>query len=248
MAYTLATWAFGSVDAFNSYANAQAKTLGLTSVSINDPSGLDVGTVGSAKDMVLLGINALANPTIAGIVQQESAVIPVAGTIHNYNVMLGKEGNIGVKTGNNAEDQGAFLFAAKRIIKNTDTTVVGAIIDAPNLVNALNDSLPVVTSGDAGYDNIFAVGNNQIIGTFSVPWQGKVKAVSAAGASFYTWKQTSLSAQASEQKVTNNATKGYKTGTVNAINTLNKDTKQVDVVLDESITKPGLWWRIEHVF
>jgi D-alanyl-D-alanine carboxypeptidase (penicillin-binding protein 5/6) len=128
MAVTLARWAFGSVEAFNTYANGYAKQLGLTSVHMTDPSGYDVTTVASAHDLTVLGSLAMLNPVLAEIVAQPSAKIPVQGTITNYNFQLGDNGNVGIKTGNNDGDKGAFLFAHKQSIDGQEVIVVGTIM------------------------------------------------------------------------------------------------------------------------
>jgi D-alanyl-D-alanine carboxypeptidase (penicillin-binding protein 5/6) len=90
MADTLARWAFGSVDAYNKYANNYAKQLGLSSVRVTDPSGYDVTTVASAHDLTVLGSLAMMNPVFAEIVAQPSAKIPVQGTIYTVSVKLAK--------------------------------------------------------------------------------------------------------------------------------------------------------------
>jgi D-alanyl-D-alanine carboxypeptidase (penicillin-binding protein 5/6) len=77
-----------------------------------DPSGLDKGTVSTAPDQLLLAEVAMRIPAFAELVAQKSAVIPVAGSIHNYNTLLGRDGVVGIKTGSTLAAGGCLMFAA----------------------------------------------------------------------------------------------------------------------------------------
>ena len=71
IAETLASWAFGSIDAYNTYANSFAKNLGMTDTTITDPSGFLGTTISTPSDLVILGEAALANPVVAQIVERD---------------------------------------------------------------------------------------------------------------------------------------------------------------------------------
>src|SRR5882672_4752534 len=107
VADTLAIWAFGSLKAYKAQATQLVEELGLTQTTIgDDASGYSPSTVSTAPDLVQLGEAALQNPVVAQIVRQHSAVLPVAGTVTNADTLLGTNGIIGIKVGNNNQDRG----------------------------------------------------------------------------------------------------------------------------------------------
>jgi D-alanyl-D-alanine carboxypeptidase len=79
--------------------NAAARSLGMTHTRYTDPSGYDDATVSTAADQVRIVDRAMRLPVFASIVATPSATLPVAGTVHNTNTLLGHNGFVGVKTG-----------------------------------------------------------------------------------------------------------------------------------------------------
>jgi hypothetical protein len=60
-----------------------------------------------------------------------SATLPVAGTVHNTNTLLGHNDFVGVKTGSTAAAGGCFAFRAIRWIDGKRTTITGAVLGQP---------------------------------------------------------------------------------------------------------------------
>lgn len=252
IAETLARWAFGSIDAYTTYANNYATSLGLDSVKITDPSGFLPSTVASANDLTILGITALKNPVIADIASQPSATLPVAGVVQNVNFLLGSSGTIGIKTGNNDQDLGAYLFAAKQTVGTQTITVVGAIMDGPNLPTVLRASLPLINSTVSNFVSLEAVDAHHQVGTYHVPWQGDVAVQTKSSLGLTLWKgerldkQIILTDSVADGRTDSHA--GSRAGLV-AVKTLPRDTLQtVPVELRTNIEQPSLWWRLTHVF
>ncbi|GAB3796128.1 D-alanyl-D-alanine carboxypeptidase family protein [Micromonospora zhanjiangensis] len=131
IARILATWDAGSIEAFVEKMNNTAKELGMTGTRYTDPSGLDPQTVSTVRDQVILAGKAMALPAFAEISKQKQATIPVAGTVTNYNELLGKDGVVGIKTGSTDEAGGCFVFAAVYTVGGRKVTVVGAVFGAP---------------------------------------------------------------------------------------------------------------------
>ena len=99
IAAVLARWDAGSADRFVARMNATARSLGMTHTRYTDPSGYDDATVSTAADQVRIVDRAMRLPVFASIVATPSATLPVAGTVHNTNRLLGHNGFVGVKTG-----------------------------------------------------------------------------------------------------------------------------------------------------
>jgi len=131
IAAALARWDAGSLDRFVARMNATARSLGMTHTRYTDPSGYDDATVSTAADQVRLVDRAMRLPVFAHIVAEPSATLPVAGTVHNTNTLLGRDGFVGVKTGSTAAAGGCFAFRAIRWIDGKRTTITGVVLGQP---------------------------------------------------------------------------------------------------------------------
>jgi D-alanyl-D-alanine carboxypeptidase len=131
IAAILAQWHSGSQDRFVARMNATARSLGMTHTRYTDPSGYDDSTVSTAADQVRLVDRAMRLPVFASIVATPSATLPVAGTVHNTNTLLGHNGFVGVKTGSTDAAGGCFAFRAIRWIDGKRTTITGVVLGQP---------------------------------------------------------------------------------------------------------------------
>lgn len=242
MADSLARWAFGSTDAYVTYANSHIKDLGLTQTTVGGPSGFSAYTTSTANDLVRLGIQALANPVIAQIVNQQSAVVPVAGEIHNVNWLLGADGVNGIKTGNTDQAGGCFLFSAKHSVNGQDITLVGAVMGAPDLNQAIKDAKPILESADSGFQKITAIKKGQILGSYTADWGATAQAVAANDVSLYVWRGQAITASLSLNNINGNTATDSAVGGLQI--TANGQTASMQALLNQKFAKPSLTWRI----
>jgi serine-type D-Ala-D-Ala carboxypeptidase (penicillin-binding protein 5/6) len=128
IAAVLARWVAGSEVRFVARMNATARSLGMTRTRYTDPSGYDDATVSTAADQVRIVDRAMRLPVFASIVGTPSATLPVAGTVHNTNTLLGHDGFVGVKTGSTAAAGGCFAFRAIRWIDGKRTSIIGVVL------------------------------------------------------------------------------------------------------------------------
>jgi serine-type D-Ala-D-Ala carboxypeptidase (penicillin-binding protein 5/6) len=150
IAAVLARWDAGSVDRFLGRMNAVARSLGMTHTRYTDPSGYDDATVSTAADQVRIVVRAMRLPVFASIVATPSATLPVAGTVHNTNTLLGHDGFVGVKTGSTAAAGSCFAFRAIRWIDGKRTTITGVVLGQPG-----NDQIAAgLAAADAMVDRI----------------------------------------------------------------------------------------------
>jgi len=131
IAAVLARWDAGSADRVVARMNAAARSLGMTHTRYTDPSGYDDATVSTAADQVRIVDRAMRLPVFASIVATPSATLPVAGTVHNTNTLLGHNGFVGVKTGSDDAAGGCFAFRAIRWIDGKRTTITGVVLGQP---------------------------------------------------------------------------------------------------------------------
>ncbi len=131
IAGVLARWDAGSEGRFVDRMNAAARSLGMTHTRYTDPSGYDDATVSTAADQVRIVARAMRLPVFASIVATPSATLPVAGTVHNTDTLLGHDGFVGVKTGSDDAAGGCFAFEAVRWIDGKRTTIIGVVLGQP---------------------------------------------------------------------------------------------------------------------
>ena len=131
IAAVLAHWDAGSESSFVSRMNAVARSLGMTHTRYTDPSGYDDATVSTAADQMRIVDRALRLAVFARIVATPSATLPVAGTVHNTNTSLGRNGFVGVKTGSDEAAGGCFAFRAIRPVHGKHTTITGVVLGQP---------------------------------------------------------------------------------------------------------------------
>jgi len=120
----LADWDAGSIGDFVADMNATARALGLRNTHYVDPSGFEPATVSTAVDQTRLAEHAMRIPALADIVGQRSVRLPRAGTVRNYNALLGTDGVIGLKTGTTDQAGGNLVFAAR----DGRRLIVGAVL------------------------------------------------------------------------------------------------------------------------
>src|SRR2546427_3192896 len=131
IAAVLARWDAGSVERFVARMNATARSLAMTHTRYTDPSGYDDATVSTAADQVRIVDRAMGLAVFASIVAEPSAMLPVAGTVHNTNTLLGYHGFVGVKTGSDDAAGGCFAFRAVRWIDGKQTAITGVVLGQP---------------------------------------------------------------------------------------------------------------------
>jgi D-alanyl-D-alanine carboxypeptidase (penicillin-binding protein 5/6) len=108
--------------------NATARSLGMTQTTYTDPSGFDEATVSTAADQLQLARFAARDATLAAIMATPSAELPVAGTVHNTDTLLGQGGFVGMKTGSDDAAGGCFMFRAFRTVDGRRVELIGVVL------------------------------------------------------------------------------------------------------------------------
>jgi len=242
IADTLVVWAFGSMDNYVAFANKTLQAMGLSQTKVVDASGFSAGSVSSAQDLAKLGLATLDNQLLANIVSQETADIPIAGTLNNVNWLLGSGGVIGIKTGNTTEAGGCFLFAAKRTVNGQNVTLVGALMQAPDLNTVIKDARAIITASDGGFESVKVAAKDQVVGTYKTPWGATADAVASQDLSVLAWRGSQLQASAKLNKIKPAAKASVSVG--NIIVTSAQKTVSTPAVLKSSLSAPPWSWRI----
>lgn len=245
MADVLARWAYGSNEEYLKFANTYAKKLGLTNTTIADASGFSPLTRSTARDLTLLAEAAINEPIVAEIAAQTHADLPVAGRVFNVNALLGRDGIIGIKTGNTDEAGGCYVFAARRSIDGAHSVVIiGAIMGAPNLERALVDSLPLLNASFAGFGPATLVHAGQVLGTISQPKGPSIPVFADKDITALIWKDKATTSEITFKSLGAKVTAGQEVGSLN-VRSANKQY-QVPLRAKDATVDITPKWRLRH--
>lgn len=251
IAWTLGRFHSGTHDAFVAHLNTIAAELGMTQTRYADAAGFDPQTVSSAADQVILAEKAMAIPAFAEIVAQKSATLPVAGTVKNYNDLLGVDGVIGIKTGSTDQAGGNLLFAARYQVGQHTVTVYGAVFNQPGrdtpaqlkatnaavraVLGALRAALAVFTVVEAGTD----------LGAAVAPWAQGTRVRAASAVEVVGWPGLPVTAAVQPAAPAGRVSAGQQMGMLTV--TAGLATATSTLVAEKTVAEAGFWWRVSRV-
>jgi D-alanyl-D-alanine carboxypeptidase (penicillin-binding protein 5/6) len=240
---SLALWAYGSVDAYLTAAEAWLADEGLDDTVVADTSGLSPASRSSPADLVDLAKLALANPAISSIVNLKSAVLPSIGTISNSNKLLGTNGVDGIKTGTTDEAGACLLFSADILVGTETITLVGVVLNGDDH-GALNIAIArLIASVQPGFHEVTLSSAGTSYGSYTTAWGETSNVVTAEDTTALVWSDTPIEADATTETVTVGAA-GTTVGDVTF--TIGSATRSVPLVLESALHDPGPAWRLVH--
>lgn len=243
IADTLAVWAFGSLDAYATYANAYLARNGLVSTKVGvDASGLDPSTKSTAQDLTRLGLIAAKNDVLMEIAAQKRVDFSFGGSYDNYNSALGTYGITGLKTGNTDQNPGALLFTGTVPVGASRIAISGTVMGAGDLPEAIRASQDLMSSLDDNFEEIAYVRKDTQVGEFTTKWGTKVDVLVKRDVILQRWKSHTIKRQIVEQ-----AGPGTEKRSVADLE-LSSDGSRVSspLVLAKPAEPPSLWWRLTH--
>ncbi len=193
IAWMLAQWDAGSQSAFVAKMNATAKALGMDHTHYVDASGLSPATVSTPSDQLIIMRKAMAIPVFAEIVGQPQMTNPATGKVdYNYNADLGKDGIIGVKTGN--ASNAVFAFEANRTADGQAVTIDGVIMDVvattaqpSDLAGALQEALSLVNAAVSAVTTVPAAQAGMAVAKIVPPWGSSIDVVTKSVPTLVGW-------------------------------------------------------------
>lgn len=250
MADSLAIWAFGSLQTYQQAANQYLEDQGLVTSHVgSDASGLSPTTTSTAHDMVQIGELVMQNPVLSQIVGQPTAAgIPVVGTIKNVNSLLGTDGIIGIKTGNSDQAGGAFVSASKTTANGKPVTIITAVMDAPGLWQAMQESLPLIQSAQANFKPTTVITAGKPVASYKSEWGKTITASAQKSLAMQAWGGSTISAKAKLNPIKPNAEAGQTVGMVTVPKSTFNDQLSATVSLRSAPSKPSVLWRLTHPF
>jgi D-alanyl-D-alanine carboxypeptidase (penicillin-binding protein 5/6) len=243
VAHMLAVWDAGSEGAFVDRMNAAAAELGLTGSRYTDPSGYLPSTTSTAADQVTLARAALKMPVFAAIVAQPSATIPVAGTVRNYNDLLGRQGVFGIKTGSTTQAGGNLVFAARLTVGARTLTVVGAVFNQPGAhtpeqLAEVNRVVRRLLTAVRRAVRVHTLLPADPVGRVTTAWGATAAVRPAAPVRVAGWPGLAVPVRVSTTAVDGRVPAGAAVGAVQAHGV------RVELRTDTATDPPPAWWRL----
>jgi D-alanyl-D-alanine carboxypeptidase (penicillin-binding protein 5/6) len=245
IAHLLGEWDAGTADAFVTKMNATAASLGLTGSHYTDPSGFLPTTTSTPADQVILARAALKLPSFSTIVALRSAKIPVAGTVQNYNGLLGVHGIFGIKTGSTDQAGGNLVFAAHLSVGQTTLTVVGAVFSQPGADTAAQLARvgTVVRKLMTAVEKVvkaYTVLDTRPVGQIATAWGDTIKVRPDANLKVIGWPGRTVTLTTTAAAPGTAVTQGQAVGAVTASGV------RVQLRADAASTEPSFWWKLKR--
>ena len=239
IADSLVRWVFGSQDAYAAYAADFLQQHGLTQTHVGkDASGFDASTASTATDLTDLGLLALKNPVLMQIAGKASTELPVAGTVTNYDTVLGVNGINGLKTGNSDDDPGAFIFTSTAQAGGKTIPITGAVMGAPDLDTALQASTKLAASMRQSFESATVSKAGQAVGAMHTAWGATEAIVPSNDLALVRWKGTAISEK-------HQLDAGKRTDTIGTLKiTAGRAEASSPLKLAQPLAAPSFWWRL----
>ncbi|MGW3659905.1 D-alanyl-D-alanine carboxypeptidase [Streptomyces sp. NPDC005151] len=251
IARLLARWDAGSEEAFVKKMNDTAKSLGMKNTTYTDPSGLNATTVSSAEDQVKLGQKLVEIPALMAITVLPSWTDPSGHEWRNWNNLVPFNGSLGIKTGSTTKAGGNLLFAAHKMVGDTDQLIVGAVLGqhkGPSIIDTANAvSKDVMIATQDLLEDAKVIKKGDVVGTVSDGLGGTVPVVATEDVSAVGWPGLTVRIEMTDdgRTIPHSAAAGTHVGTL----TVGEGASQVTVAvaLQSDLAEPGFGQKLTRI-
>lgn len=246
--WSLANWAFGSIDAYLAAANDWAARHGLDETVVADPSGLSLDSRSTGADLVELGLLAVADPVVLTTIGMERVAVP-GGSLGNTNGLLGDGFIDGGKTGTLRVWGRNLLVTAERDIEGEPRRAVAVIVGVVTQDDMNAAMLALVDSLWAGFSTSTLVPAGTVVAEYRAPWGSTVQAATVADLTTDAFgsqvPQAGFQPSDPERFDLEVGAARREIGTVRAAG-LGGEQSQVPVRTEGILTGPDIGWRFAH--
>jgi len=239
---TIARWAFGSVDAYVTAANAWLAKEGLTGIHVADATGLAVASAGTGADLARLAGLAATNPVISGILASPASALVGQRGVDNTTAYLPEEGITGLSRSYTDAGGVCFLFTATVGTAPAAFTFAGAVIGEPDYDALTADLKALMASAKAGVTDLPILAEGAAYVRFDAPWDATASGVVKTGKTRFGWQAAPVGAATLDLEAFATGRSGATVGRV----TVDASGEAVTspLVLDATISAPGPGWRL----
>lgn len=241
---TIARWAFGSVDAYLSKANAWLATRGLTHTHVADTTGLDEASAGTGGDLARLAALASAHPVIAEILAKPASALADRRGVQNTTAYLPELGISGISRSYTDAAGVCFLFTATIDTDTDPFRFAGAIVGEPDYDSLTADLTTLMKSAAAGVRQQPILAEGAAFARYDTAWGQSARAVVKTAKTRLAWMAAALPPATVKTEPVTTARAGSTVGRASVA--LDGATVSSPLVLDRSIGDPGLGWRLLH--
>jgi len=241
---TLARWAFGSVDAYLTAANAWLAANGMADTTVVDANGLADGSAGTGADLARIAALAATNPVIADIIAQPASALVGQRGVNNTTAYLPEEGITGISRSYTDAGGVCFLFTASVVAGEKTFTFAGAFLGEPDYDTLTADLTALMASARAGVTELPVLAEGESYATLTTAWGDSTDAVVGTPKTRFGWQAAApTNAEVTLDDVTTGRA-GAKIGrvTVDAFG----ESVSSSLELESTLTDPGPGWRLLH--
>jgi serine-type D-Ala-D-Ala carboxypeptidase (penicillin-binding protein 5/6) len=243
--WSLANWAFGSIDGFLAAADAWADRHGLAHTSLADPAGLSAQSVSSAADLTRVGLMAVDDPVVLATLQLESVTIPGIGYAPNTNRILGEGDVDGGKTGTLKVWGRNLLVTAERLVDGERRRVVAVVMGTITAEEIDAQMLALVESLWTGFERREVLPAGTVVAEYVAPWGARVEATTQTALEADAFGAIAPSATvAVEERIEPGRPRG-EVGTA-SVTDLAGEVRSTSVRTTGMLAEPDLGWRAAH--
>jgi len=161
--------------------------------------------------------------------------------MNNYNTALGKDGNIGVKTGTTDEAGGCFVSASVQQVAGKPIEVHAVVLGQKQRADALDATATLSRAAAESLQQAKVLSRTDVSATLTPAWGEPIEVVPSQDVEMLVWPGTKLKTSLQVEPVQAPLAAGAKVGTLTL--QIGKQTQQVDVVTTSPITEPSWQWR-----
>ena len=241
---SVASWAFGSLDAYVEAANAWLAENGLTGSAVVDATGLRDGSAGTATDLARLAGIAATDPIVSSILARPASALADRRGVENTTSFLPEEGITGISRSYTDAAGVCFLFTAEVSDAESSFTFSGAFIGEPTYDALTADLTALMESARAGVGPLPVLAAGDAYATFESVWGDEASAVVGVSRTRYSWQAATPEAATVTLKDFATARTGANVGQVQL--TVAGEELSAALKLDRAINNPGPGWRLLH--
>ncbi|GAA1418851.1 hypothetical protein [Agrococcus citreus] len=239
--WSLANWAFGDIDAFLAAADDWAARHGFEHTDLDDPAGLEAGSVSSADDLTRIALMAVEDPVVLSTIQLESVRIPGIGFAPNTNRLLGQHDIDGGKTGT-LKVWGRNLFVtAIREVDGVERRVVGIVMGTIAADETDAAMVQLLESVWPNFGSRTILAEDTVVAEYRAPWGATTDAVTTGALEAHVFADHAPGWTSTTEPI-----EAGSTGT--AVGEVRLDAGEVAAPVRTTgmLLAPDVWWRVTN--
>lgn len=241
---TIARWAFGSVDAYVTAANAWLAEQGLADTSVADATGLDDASVGTGTDLAAVAGLAAGSPVISAILANPASALAGRRGVDNTTAYLPEEGITGISRSYTDAAGVCFLFTATVVDGDRTFAFSGAIVGEPDYDTLDADLAALMASARAGVGDLPVLKQGDKYVSFQTAWGPAASGIVGVSKTRFAWQAAAPTDPDVTLDPVVSGRAGKIVGRVAVTGTAGETSSALK--LDSTISAPGPGWRLTH--